>query len=128
MTTEPAAATGDRRATAAFVAVLLLSVVVLFSPRSPGEQGIPNLDKVVHAALFALLTAATWWRFGDRSLALAALLAYGVVSEVAQAVFVPSRDGDVRDVLADTAGVLVGWLLSKRLATRRTVRDQLGEP
>jgi hypothetical protein len=47
----------DRRATVSFAAVVVLSLVVLFSPRAPSEHVIPNLDKVVHAGLFLLLAA-----------------------------------------------------------------------
>jgi VanZ family protein len=109
----------DRRPTAAFVAVVLLSIVVLFSPRAPSEHGIPNLDKVVHAVLFGLLAATTWWRFAAHRLGLAAVIAYGALSEVVQAVGLPRRDGDVRDFCADAAGALLGWLVVRRLTERR---------
>jgi len=106
-----------RRATAAFVAVVLLSLVVLFSPRAPSEQGIPNLDKVVHAGLFLLLAATTWWRFGGRWAGLLALIAYGALSEVIQSLTLAHRDGDVRDFLADAVGAVLGWTLARRLAS-----------
>jgi VanZ family protein len=115
--TAPAAV--DRRATYAFVAVVLLSLVVLFWPRTPSEQAIPNLDKLVHATLFALLAATTWWRFAAHRFGLVAVLAYGALSEVIQSVVLSSRDGDVRDFCADAAGALLGWLLAKRLRERR---------
>lgn len=113
------AAGADRRATAAFVTVLLLSLVVLFSPRTPSEQGIPHLDKVVHATLFALLAATTWWRFPAHRLGLLAVLVYAGLSEVVQATVVTSRDGDVRDFSANVLGVLVGWYLARRWSIRR---------
>ncbi|MDT7572791.1 MAG: hypothetical protein QOE05_2965 [Actinomycetota bacterium] len=112
------AATTDRRATAAFVAVVLLSLVVLFSPRTPSEQTIPNLDKLVHAGLFALLAATTWWRFAAHRAALVAVLAYAAASELLQSLLLSRRDGDVRDVAADAAGALLGWLLVSRRARR----------
>ena len=109
----------DRRATVAFGAVVLLSLVVLFAPRTPSEQGIPNLDKVVHAGLFLLLSATTWWRFGARYAGLVVVIAYGAASEVIQSLALAHRDGDVRDFLADAAGALLGWVLVKRLAAPR---------
>jgi VanZ family protein len=109
----------DRRATAAFVAVVLLSLVVLFSPRAPSESTIPDLDKLVHTGLFLLLAATTWWRFAAHRLGLVAVLAYGALSEVIQSVVLSSRDGDVRDFSADAAGALLGWLLAKRVRERR---------
>jgi VanZ family protein len=102
----------------AFVIVVLLSLVVLFWPRTPSEQTVPNLDKLVHAGLFALLAAATWWRFAAHRAGLVAVLAYGVASEIIQSVFLPNRDGDVRDVAADAAGALLGWLVVSRWARR----------
>ena len=115
--TTPAVA--DRRATVAFVAVVLLSLVVLFWPRTPSEQGIPNLDKLVHAGLFALLAATTWWRFAAHRAGLVAVLAYAAVSEVVQSVVLTSRDGDLRDLAADASGALLGWLFAKRVSSRR---------
>jgi VanZ family protein len=104
----------NRWATPAFVAVVLLSLVVLFTPRAPSEQGIPNLDKVVHATLFALLAATTWWRFGAARVGLIAVIAYGGLSEIIQWRTLANRDGDVRDFAADAAGALLGWLLASR--------------
>lgn len=114
--TTPAA---DRRASVAFGVVVLLSLVVLFSPRAPSEHAIPNLDKVVHAGLFLLLAATTWWRFGGRWAALVVVIAYGALSEVIQSVGLAKRDGDVRDFCADAAGALLGWVLARRVAAPR---------
>ena len=104
----------DRR-TAVFVAVVLLSLVVLFVPRTPSEQGIPHLDKVVHAALFAALAASTRWRFGPHLAGLITVLAYAAASELVQQHWLAKRDGDVRDLAADAVGALLGWLLARRL-------------
>jgi VanZ family protein len=109
----------DRRATAAFVAVVLLSLVVLFSPRAPSEHAIPDLDKVVHAGLFLLLAATTWWRFGGARAGLVAVIAYGGASEIIQWLALANRDGDVRDFCADAAGALLGWTLARRVRARR---------
>jgi VanZ family protein len=122
-----AAPAADRRATVAFVAVVLLSLVVLFAPRAPSEHAIPNLDKAVHATLFLFLAATTWWRFAAHRSGLIAVIAYGPLSEIIQGVVLPHRDGDVRDFLADAAGALLGWLLASRLLARLGHRDQVGE-
>ena len=106
---------GERAATVAFVAVVVLSLVVLFTPRAPSEHAIPNLDKVVHAGLFLLLAATTRWRFGGRPGYLLAVIAYAAVSELVQWQALANRDGDVRDFAADTVGAVVGWLVARRL-------------
>jgi VanZ family protein len=119
VTPELTARTSDRRATVAFVAVVLLSVVVLFAPRAPSEHAVPDLDKVVHAGLFLLLAATTWWRFAGHRAGIIVVIVYGALSEVIQSVALPNRDGDIRDFCADAAGALLGWLLARRIRDRR---------
>ena len=94
-------------ATAAFAVAVLVSLVVLFVPRAPGTGGVPHLDKVVHAAVFALLVATGAWRFGRVPVVLAAAVGYAVLSEVVQHTALPQRSGDAADVVADVAGALL---------------------
>jgi hypothetical protein len=101
-------------ATAAFTAVALLSCYVLFAPSPVSGGGVPGADKLVHLALFALLAATARWRFGSSPAVLAAVAAYAVGSEVAQALVLSERSGDVYDVGADLLGAAVGWLLAGR--------------
>lgn len=96
----------------------VLSAVVLFSPSGGGVSAFPGADKLVHLVLFTLLAAATRWRFGPRTVALVVLMAYAVASEVVQGVLLASRSGDPLDVIADLAGVALGWLLVWRRLTR----------
>jgi VanZ family protein len=98
--------------------VVLISLVVLFAPRTPSEQSIPNLDKVVHAGVFLALAATARWRFGPAALGLLGVLAYAVASELIQWQWLAHRDGDVRDAAADVTGALVGWLLARRALAR----------
>lgn len=88
--------------------MVLLSLVVLFSPGSDVPSGLPVSDKVVHFLLFAAL-AVTGRLAGVPPLRLAVgLVAYAGVSEVLQTVLPINRDGDVRDAIADTVGALAG--------------------
>ena len=103
-----------RWATRAFVAVVLLSLIVLFSPRTPSTGGIYGVDKVVHCTLFGLLAATTRWRFGR---GLPWVIGYAVLSEVLQATLPISRDGDPFDALADSVGACAGWWLARRLTS-----------
>ncbi|MCA1710726.1 MAG: VanZ family protein [Actinobacteria bacterium] len=107
----------DRR-TAAFTAVVLISLVVLFAPRTPSEQGIPHIDKLVHGTLFLALAVTTRWRFGPRLAGLVAVLAYAAASELVQQRWLAQRDGDVKDFAADAVGALLGWLLARRVLSR----------
>ena len=83
---------GRRVRRAAFAAAVLVSVVVLFAPADDVPSGLPpGTDKVVHAALFALL-ALTGRRAGVRPRVLVpVLLGYAVLSEVVQGAALPGR-------------------------------------
>ncbi len=82
------------------------------------------VDRTAHVALFGLLTvlpqAAEWGRRRSGMVA-AALLAAGVVLEVAQA-WTGYREADAGDAMANAAGVglgvLAGW--ARELLRRRT--------
>lgn len=113
------ARTATPLASAAFGVVVVLSLVVLFAPSGDGAAPFTHSDKVVHATLFALLAGTARWRFGPLALVLLAVAAYAPLSEVAQAVLLPGRDGDWHDAVADLLGVAVGWLVTGRLVQRR---------
>lgn len=77
---------------------------------------VPMADKLVHAFIYGVLGAlcaralmAGGRATGGRVLVLATLVAglFGVTDEVHQA-FVPRRSPDVRDVVADLLGALIG--------------------
>jgi len=100
------------------VAAVLLSVVVLFLPAAPGTSSFPYADKVVHAALFALLTATALARFGRAPVVGGAVAAYALASEVVQGLALPDRSGDPLDVVADLVGA-GAVVLADRLRERR---------
>jgi VanZ family protein len=93
-----------------------VSLYVLFWP-DPGGSGVsmPGADKAVHALLFAFLTGTARLRFGPGRPVLAGVLAYAALSEVVQALLLARRSGDLLDLVADVAGVALGWLLAGRL-------------
>ncbi len=75
------------------------------TPTSPFS--FPGDDKVVHAALYAVLGALLRVALGRTGPAIALAAAYGVTDEVHQA-FVPGRDADLFDWIADVVGAVVG--------------------
>lgn len=89
--------------------MVLLSLYVLFAPRTGGDGLFHGSDKVVHLVLFGLLAATTRWRFGRVTAGLVAVAAYAPVSELVQGLLLTSRSGDPYDVVADLAGVAAGW-------------------
>lgn len=94
------------------------AAVLFFLGSLPGGAGasFPGSDKLGHLAIYAVLGAALarGWRRAPSSpphLVLILLgVAYGLLDEVHQA-YVPGRDPSGWDVLADTVGVALGYVL-----------------
>ncbi len=99
--------------------MLLVSLYVLFWPDpAGGGSGLPGADKAVHLLLFAALAATARARLGGSTAVPIAVAGYAVLSELAQAVLLPTRSGDVLDLVADLVGVSLGWVLADRGLTR----------
>jgi hypothetical protein len=130
----PKRAFPSRLRTALAWLAVALQMAVLYWPQTPDavQLGIPHIDKLAHAAVFAaavwvwtapigdLWTSAPqavpvrpWWvPPARRPWLVAALFAENAaLSEVAQLALLPERSGDVWDVVADLVGIGVGlWL------------------
>jgi len=102
--------------------VLVVHVVGIYLPGSPDGSlelpGVPGVDKLIHASLFglplyllAVLTRRIWLWAGF-------FAAMAGISEVIQWRFIPYRDGDVWDAVADLVGIAIAVLL---LLRRRSV-------
>ena len=94
---------------------LVIAAIVWFSlTPHPLEANIPEGDKLNHLLGYGILMA--WWSQlqldSSRRLRLAiSFIALGIAMEIAQG-FTPTRQPDVFDVLANTIGILLGWLAS----------------
>lgn len=119
--------------------VLLYWGALFVGTHLPGDdridpQHFPQLDKVIHAAAFAGLAllvctgAAGWWRPGLQFylVVICSLALYAGIDELTQG-FVPYRQSDPRDWLADMLGTLAGvgafaaiyWLIARRMGWAR---------
>lgn len=94
---------------------LLVALVVYLSltPQPPAPLTFDNSDKVEHA--FAYATLSFWFCHlyvtgSSRAVVIATLVALGVGLEYVQG-WTGYRSFDVMDMLADSIGVLLGWLL-----------------
>ena len=110
----PAALTATRRWVYALMLLGAMAGALYFAllPSHGGDNWFPQADKLLHAATFAFL-----WLLGMRArikpLGLAALLlTFGVGIEVAQS-FTPDREASLVDLVADVAGIALGWRLIK---------------
>lgn len=103
------------------LALGLLAVVaqfwVLYSPGSAVPSitlPIPDADKIVHALLFGVPVWLLLRANVRRVIVLSLAVLHVVVSEIVQHRWIPNRDGDIRDAVADLIGVGIGlWLASR---------------
>lgn len=105
----------------AFAVALALHLWGLYTPGEPDAGMLfPHADKVLHflgfagPASLAVLLFRHWWP-------IAAFAGNAVLSELIQHFFLPYRDGDVLDLLADLSGLLIPlalwWWLQRTDAT-----------
>lgn len=122
-----------RRFGPAVVTTLLIPVLSLlpahfFKQVSAPLPPLPGMDKVIHALLYAALTAAYLHALPHaRQSRLAAVLPvaclaalYGLAMEVCQKLLTATRSMDPLDALANAAGALLCALLMYAWARRRT--------
>lgn len=111
----------------ALFSLMMASLAFAVRPLTPDEgpeNWFPQADKLHHLWYFGLL----WWvgtKAGFRAgwaLALG-LVAYGVGIELAQSL-TPTRAPSALDVLADSAGVALGWLLTRWRSARQPQEDR----
>ncbi len=106
----------------AFAVAVLVSLAVLFAPAGDVPDAPAGVDKAVHLAVFLALAVTGRWAGMGAGVLGGLLVAYGVVSEVLQAVTPLARSGSLADLLADLAGVVLGlgsWVLGQRARRAR---------
>lgn len=95
--------------------LIILIVYLSLAPNPPTLVMFENADKVEHA--FAYATVAFWLcaiylTVRSRVVVIVALIGLGVALEYVQD-WTGYRSFDVMDMLADTVGVLLGWLVAR---------------
>jgi VanZ family protein len=108
-----------------WIGVVLTLALSLMPPALEVSSG--DSDKIMHLAGYALLTF--WWAqlvTRQRWKLAVAVMLFGVLIEGLQGL-TPDRQPDLFDALANTGGILLGWLIARlvpnlpeRLAGRRT--------
>ena len=97
------------------LAVLLIVITWLALIPAPPKVITTGWDKSNHALAFASLAFSSVWALWQRPRQwiwlVLALVAYGIGIEIAQS-FLPPREADAKDVLADTVGIFIGLLLA----------------
>ena len=98
----------------AFFLVLLVVTVLALWPGLPGRGSLFGWDKLDHLSAFAalaLLGRMTWPGLGRLYLG-GALIFYGVLIEVLQATPPIQRTASLSDLVADAAGIGLGFALA----------------
>lgn len=82
------------------------------------KVGIEHFDKAIHLIIyfiFVLIWATYLFKFYKKinyvNLFLALLFIYGIVIEILQERFIPTRSFDFWDIIANTLGILIGFVL-----------------
>lgn len=96
-----------------FAAVVVVHVAVLYLPDPPsvGVTTVPYGDVLVHVLVFAAVVWTGRLAQLPVGLLVVLLVVHAVLSETVQHALLPGRGGELSDVVADLAGVVLGLLL-----------------
>lgn len=102
---------------------LFISFILLFPTTNIPKVEVPFIDKLGHVTLFAILIII--WLFfvlsktgGNRLTSTWVVLIvffYGIIIEALQGLFFESRNADGWDIIANSAGILLGWSIFQRI-------------
>jgi VanZ family protein len=92
---------------------------LLLMEQSVSIAKFPHVDKIIHATLFAMLTAVGYLAYEKYSTWLyIGLTAYGIMTEISQSAFTITRNASIYDWLADLVGILLCMLAIKIFKSR----------
>lgn len=96
------------------VAITVLSLISLSNVTA--FNSVANKDKYVHFLFYLLFTllwgkALNYIKLKNSTFILLGAVFYGIVMELAQGIFTSTRQPDFYDVVANSCGAFVGWLL-----------------
>lgn len=113
---------------------LLWSVFIFILLALPGSMipseanfGISNFDKYVHVSIFCVFVLLWSFYYAAKPakknksvffLIFIIACLYGIAMEYVQKYFIPFRDFDVYDIMADVAGAAVGYLIVSLILIR----------
>lgn len=101
------------------IASIILILIATLSPSGGVKVDIPFVDKVVHFFLFFALAANISYKYQNGTKEAPMLMwaiLFGLLTEVLQQ-FVPGRDMDLYDGIADTLGVIGGYFFYMNMPT-----------
>ncbi|MCI1749653.1 MAG: VanZ family protein [Acidipropionibacterium sp.] len=108
------------------IALALVIGVIVFDPSPPDTSGsifsIPPVEFAANIVMFLPVGAvARWWRPSVWRNVLVGLVCTVIIESV-QGLFLPHRVADIRDIVANTSGALIGsvvcWAIAGTLRRR----------
>lgn len=100
------------------LAAIVILVVSLGSFSMRQNPDIPNLDKIIHIVIYAILSFCLFYDYGQNqniknnkhTLALVAIpIIYGGLMEVLQSLLTEDRMASLGDFLANISGTIIAW-------------------
>ena len=108
-----------------FWALIAIVTTLLLVEQRTSIGGFLHLDKIIHAIIFASLTAIGYLAYSKHSLWLyLGLSAYGIITEFLQDAYTITRHASIYDWMADTAGILLCILVLNILKKQSTMKTQ----
>lgn len=92
-----------------------LFALYLYRPGDGPPLAVPHVDKLVHIVIFMVPAALGILARLPALLVVVTLAVHAPASELVQHIWLPEREGDAWDVLADWAGVVLGLAAGKLL-------------
>lgn len=112
---------------AVWIAGMLLGVYLSLRPVPPVAPAVPHLDKLIHAGGYAALAMFAACLFDGRARlrALAGVWLLGAAIELAQGLLPTGRLMEAADLLANSAGIILGSALCWRRNPLRAVERMI---
>lgn len=95
---------------------IVIILIATMMPGGAGDLSIKYVDKFVHFGLFLFLSINICYRYHKSEKLIEGIIwaiFFGLMTEYFQQ-FVPARDMDIDDGIADTLGVIAGYYLYKK--------------
>jgi|LauGreDrversion4_2_1035121.scaffolds.fasta_scaffold1735395_1 VanZ family protein len=93
--------------------IVVFFVITYYSLRFPADETLPTNDKLGHFLAYAALTLNGLLRWNNKrkqGIWIGVAVFYGLLMEFGQG-FVPGRDPSLNDMLANSCGVFIGFVI-----------------
>ena len=113
-----------------FIVAIIITVLIAYLSlrRMPEiETGIKNVDKIYH--LIAYFTLSVTWLLSFyrkpilKYVIIICCILFGIIIEVLQQTLTTYRTGDYKDAIANTVGILLGFIIFNLILKKNTVNS-----